>query len=283
MKVRVGCELEYTSQFETPMLMVLRARPESRYHKTLAETRLVEPEASLETYVDLYGNEVWRALSGPNGLRVRHDVVAEVPPTPDPVLPGLPRTPVAELPGEVMVYTLPSRYCQLELFSDDAWKLFGNIRGGWEQVQAICDWLHENIRYQTGSTPATSSFEAYRERHGVCRDFAHLGVVFCRALNIPARYVCGYLPDINVPVDPVPMDFHAWFEAFLDGDWRTFDARHNRPRTGRVLIAYGRDAVDTAFSTAYGAAQLTSMKVWADEVADDFVLPPASDHVSVNS
>ncbi len=273
MKVRVGCELGYTSQYETPMLMVLRARSESRYHKTLAETRLVEPEGSLETYTDLYDNEIWRTISGPDGLRVRHDVLAEVPPTPDPVLPGLPRTPVAELPGEVMVYTLPSRYCQLELFSDDAWKLFGSIRGGWEQVQAICDWLHENIRYQIGSTPATSSYEAYRERHGVCRDFAHLGVVFCRALNIPARYVCGYLPDINVPVDPVPMDFHAWFEAFLDGHWRTFDARHNKPRTGRVLIAYGRDAVDTAFSTAYGAAQLTSMEVWADEVADDFALP----------
>ncbi len=280
MNVRVGCELVYTSQFETPMLMVLRARPESRYHKTLAETRVVAPEASLSTYVDLYGNEVWRTVVGPDGLRVRHDALAVVPPTPDPVLPGLPRTPVAELPGEVMVYTLPSRYCQLELFSDDAWRLFGNIRGGWEQVQAICDWLHENIRYQGGSTPATSSFEAYRERRGVCRDFAHLGVVFCRALNIPARYVCGYLPDIGVPVDPVPMDFHAWFEAFLDGEWRTFDARHNRPRTGRVLIAYGRDAVDTAFSTAYGAARLTRMEVWADEVPDDFTLPPAPDGVS---
>ena len=273
MKVRVGCELTYTSDYETPLLSVIRTRPGSRYHRTLAETRRVDPPDTLSEYVDLYGNEVWRTVVGPGSLSVRHDALAEVPPTPDPVLPGLAATPVAKLPDDVMLYTLPSRYCQLEFFIDDAWKLFGNIRPGWDQVQAVCDWLHENIRYAPGSTPATSSFEAYRDRHGVCRDFAHLGVVFCRALNVPARYVCGYLPDINVPPDPVPMDFHAWFEAFIGGEWRTFDARHNRPRTGRVLIAYGRDAVDTAFATTYGSARLSHMKVWADEVVDDFTLP----------
>ncbi len=273
LRVRVGCELTYRSQFETPMLMTIRTRPESRYHKLLQEVRRVEPQGALGEYVDLYGNYIWRTVVGPGELKIRHDVLAEVPNAPDPVLPGLPMTPIAALPDEVLVYTLPSRYCQLEYFIDDAWKLFGSYRPGWEQVAAICDWLHANIRYQAGSTPATSSYEAYRDRHGVCRDFAHLGVVFCRALNIPARYVCGYLPDIGVPVDPVPMDFHAWFEAFIDGDWRTFDARHNRPRTGRVLIAYGRDAVDAAFSTTYGSAQLTYMKVWADEVPADFALP----------
>jgi transglutaminase-like putative cysteine protease len=177
------------------------------------------------------------------------------------------------LPDEVLLYTLSSRYCQLESFSDDAWKLFGNIRSGWEQVQAISDWLHENIRYEPGSISTTTSHEAYAQRRGVCRDFAHLGIVFCRALNIPARYVCGYLPDIGVPVDNRPMDFHAWFEAFIGGQWHTFDARHNQPRTGRVLIAYGRDAVDTAFSTAYGDARLSSMRVWAKQVADEFRLP----------
>jgi len=280
MKVRVGCELVYESQYKTPLLMTLRARPESRYHRTIKEARFVEPEGSFSTYRDLYGNEVWRTVVGPGTLRVRHDVLAVVPPEPDPVLPGLTGTPVAELPDEVMLYTLPSRYCQLELFSDDAWRLFGGLPSGWDQVQAICDWIHSNIRYRAGSTPATSSHEAYRERRGVCRDFAHLGIVFCRALNIPARYVCGYLPDIGVPPDGRPMDFHAWFEAFIGGQWRTFDARHNRPRTGRVLIAYGRDAVDTAFSTAYGAARLTHMQVWADEVPDDFALEPAYGPVS---
>lgn len=273
MKVRVGCELVYTAEFETPMMSIVRAWPESRYHKTLEEQRLIEPNDGFATYTDLFGNEVWRDTIGPGSLTLRSDVLAEVPAEPDPVLPGLLHTPVSALPDDVMLYTLPSRYCQLEYFMDDAWKLFGHIRGGWEQVQAICDWLHENIRYEAGSTPATSSYEAYQDRHGVCRDFAHLGVVFCRALNIPARFVAGYLPDINVPPDYRPMDFHAWFEAYLDGDWRTFDARHNRPRTGRVLIAYGRDAVDAAFSTVYGGAKLTHMKVWADEVSDDFHLP----------
>jgi transglutaminase-like putative cysteine protease len=273
MKVRVGCELVYTSQFETPMLTILRARESSRYHQRLAETRRVEPGDVLRSYLDAFGNEVWRTVIGPGSLSLRHDVLAEVPPTPDPVLPGLAKVPVAALPDDVLVYTLPSRYCPLELFIDDAWKRFGHLQGGWDQVQAICDWLHDHIRYESGSTPATGSFEAYQERRGVCRDFAHLGIVFCRALNIPARYVSGYLPDIGVPPDGRPMDFHAWFEAFLGGEWRTFDARHNQPRTGRVLIAYGRDAVDAAFSTTYGSAQLTRMKVWADEVPDDFVLP----------
>lgn len=273
MKVRVGCELVYTAEFETPMMSIIRARSESRYHKLVEEQRTVEPEGLFSAYTDLLGNEVWRSVVGPGILTLRHDAVAEVPTEADPVLLGLPLTPVAALPDEVMLYTLPSRYCQLEYFMDDAWKMFGHICGGWEQVQAICDWLHENIRYESGSTPATSSFEAYRDRHGVCRDFAHLGVVFCRSLNIPARFVAGYLPDINVPPDYRPMDFHAWFEAYLDGAWRTFDARHNKPRSGRVLIAYGRDAVDAAFSTVYGAARLTRMKVWADEVPDDFRLP----------
>lgn len=276
MRVRVGCELVYESQYGVPLMTMVRPRKGSRYHQLVSERRETEPAGALHAYTDVFGNEVWRTVVPPGSLRLFHDAVAEVPPTPDPVLPDLQKTPVAELPDEVMVYTLPSRYCQLEFFISDAWEMFGHIEGGWAQVQAICDWLHTNIRYQAGSTPATSSFEAYRERRGVCRDFAHLGIVFCRALNIPARYVSGFLPDINVPVDPVPMDFHAWFEAYLDGEWRTFDARHNRPRTGRVLIAYGRDAVDAAFSTSYGAARLSRMKVWADQVADDFVLPEGS-------
>jgi transglutaminase-like putative cysteine protease len=269
----VGCELAYTSAYATPMMSIVRPREASRYHETLAETLTVTPEKVLGTYTDVFGNEVWRTVIGPGELRIRHDALTVVPRSPDPVHLGLPATPVAELPDDVMVYTLPSRYCQLEYFIDDAWKLFGKVRAGWDQVQAICDWLHENIRYEGGSTPATSSYEAYQERRGVCRDFAHLGVVFCRSLNIPARYVCGYLPDIGVPPDGRPMDFHAWFEAYIDGAWHTFDARHNKPRTGRVLIAYGRDAIDTAFATIYGDARLTTMKVWADEVPDDFTLP----------
>ena len=148
--------------------------------------------------------------------------------------------------------------------------MFGDIQSGWEQVQAVCDWIHTNITYGKGSTSNTSSYEVYQASRGVCRDFAHLAVTFCRALNIPARYVCGYLPDIGVEPDPAPMDFHAWFEVYMDGAWRTFDARHNRPRIGRTLIATGRDAVDVAFATIYGGTQLTHMQIWADHVDAQF-------------
>ena len=141
--------------------------------------------------------------------------------------------------------------------------MFGHIQGGSKQVQAVCDWLHENVTYTArGARRRPRALKPTKSAPASCRDFAHLGIVFCRSLNIPARYVSGFLPDINVPPDPNPMDFHAWFEAYIDGEWRTFDARHNIPRTGHVLLAYGRDAVDTAFSTSYGNLKLTTMKVW---------------------
>lgn len=277
MRVRVGCELVYESPQGAHMMATVQPRAESRYHKLVTSQRRIEPQNIMRSYTDGFGNEVWRIDAQSGTLKIYQDAVAEVPPTPDEVLPNAPKIPVENLPDEVMVYTLPSRYCQIEHFIGDAWDMFGHIQGGWAQVQAVCDWLHENVTYTAGSTPTTSSFEAYEERVGVCRDFAHLGIVFCRSLNIPARYVSGFLPDIGVPPDPAPMDFHAWFEAYIGGEWRTFDARHNMPRTGRVLIAYGRDAVDTAFSTSYGNLKLTSMKCWAEEVSEDFALPEPSE------
>jgi transglutaminase-like putative cysteine protease len=271
LRVRVGCEFLYESQFPTPMMLIVRPRP-SYGHRLLDELRLIEPRVPVHVYIDGFGNEVWRLLAPEGRLRVRYDALAEVPPAPDPVLPGLRKTPVEDLPDEVLVYTLPSRYCVSDLFIADAWELFGNIPTGWEQVQAVCDWLHTNIAYEKGSTSTTTSYDAYAARRGVCRDFAHLGVSFCRALNFPARYVCGYLPDIGVTPDPTPMDFHAWFEVFIDGAWRTFDARHNRQRTGRTLIGMGRDAVDVAFATIFGGTKLARMQVWADEVDPGWVL-----------
>lgn len=163
------------------------------------------------------------------------------------------------------MYTLPSRLCLSDLLLYDAWDLFGHIEGGWNQVQAVCDWIHEHITYVSDGTSSTTSLDTYQRRQGVCRDFAHLGIAFCRALNFPARYVCGYLPDIGVPVDPSSMDFHAWFEVY-DRIWCTFDARDNLLRTGRVVIAYVRDAIDTAFATIYGDSQLQSITVWAEEI-----------------
>jgi transglutaminase-like putative cysteine protease len=216
-------------------------------------------------------------------LHVRYDAVVEVPAPPDPTLPHLDITPVDELPGEIISYLWPTRYCPSDLMIVDSWNLFGHTAPGWERVQAVCDWMHQNIQYGTGSTSATDALEVYQQRRGVCRDFAHLAVTFCRALNIPARYVCGYLPDIGIAPDPTPMDFHAWFEVWLDGAWRTFDARHNKPRMGRSIIAAGRDAVDGAWATVFGSARLEQLLVWADEVDEQYQLAPtaAAPHAKV--
>jgi transglutaminase-like putative cysteine protease len=265
--VRVGCDLVYESPAPTPMLFLVRARERDR-HRLLDERRLVEPDVKVDEYVDGFGNTVWRLVAPEGPLRLVYDAVCEAPVAPDPFEPGLRKTPVEALPHDVMVYTLPSRHCQSDLLISDAWRLFGDRAGGWEQVQAVCDWIHANVAYGKGSTSSTSAFEVYQARRGVCRDFAHLGVALCRALNFPARYACGYLPDIDVEPDPTPMDFHAWFEVFLDGAWRTFDARHNRRRVGRTLAATGRDAVDTALTTIFGASRLSSFRVWADRIED---------------
>lgn len=271
MRTRVGCEFHYDVPYGAPLMLLVGLR-EGRYHRLVDERRLVEPNLEVREYIDRFGNRIWRLMAPEGGFRLVYDAINEVSPEPDAVLPELGKDSVQNLPDDTILYTLPSRYCQSDLFVKDAWERFGDVEPGWAQVQAVCDWLHENIRYEAGSTSATTSFEAYQEQRGVCRDFAHLGVSFCRALNIPARYTCGYLPDIGVEPPDVPMDFHAWFEAFLDGDWRTFDARHNKPRIGRSLIAYGRDAVDAAFATSYGATRLTRMRVWADEVSEDATL-----------
>ena len=271
LRVRVGCDFLYESDFPTPMMLIVRPR-QAYQHRLLDELQLIEPHIPVHEYIDSFGNPVWRLVAPEGQLHVRYDALVEVPPAPDPVLPGLPKTAVQELPDEVLMYTLPSRYCQSDLFIADAWNMFGHITTGWEQVQAVCDWIHTNITYEKGSTSTTSSYDAYQERRGVCRDFAHLGVSFSRALNFPARYVCGYLPDIGVRPDPTPMDFHAWFEVFIDGAWHTFDARHNRQRTGRTLIGMGRDAVDVAFATMFGGTKLAGMQIWADEVDSAWAL-----------
>jgi transglutaminase-like putative cysteine protease len=267
MHVHVGCRIVYESAFPTPMMLVLRP-PQDYHHHILEEQRLLSLQIPVHEYLDGFGNQIWRLVAPVGTLEIVYDAIAEVSSSPDPVLPTLAKTPVENLPDDVVVYTLPSRHCPSDLFINDAWQLFGHIEGGWAQVQAVCDWLHSNIIYSAGSTASTTGWDAYQQRRGVCRDFAHLGVSFCRALNFPARYVCGYLPDINVPIDPAPMDFHAWFEVYMEGEWRTFDARHNRPRTGRVLIGRGRDAVDVALSTIYGQSQMSTFQVWAAE-ADD--------------
>jgi transglutaminase-like putative cysteine protease len=165
------------------------------------------------------------------------------------------------------VYTLPSRFCPSQDLADDAWNLFGSTPPGWRRVQTICDWVHGEVKFGYLDTSLlATAIDVFSSRSGVCRDFAHLAVTFCRALNIPARYVFGYLPDIGVPAGPDPMDFCAWIEVFLDRTWWTFDPRNNQRRVGRALVARGRDALDVAMISSYGGPDLTSMTVWADEV-----------------
>lgn len=278
MRVRVGCEFQYEAPSVVPAVMLVRARSDGT-HRTVYESRWVDPALAIREYRDSFGNICWR-LSLPEGITtLRYDAVVDVDDEPDPSHPGTPLTPVAELPDEALEFTLPSRYVESDILSNDAWRLFGNSPQSWERVQAVCDWIHQNIEYRGGSSsPEVTALTVYQRRLGVCRDFALLAVAFCRALNIPARYTFGYLPDIAVGVVEGAMDFHAWFEAFIGGRWFTFDARHNVPRIGRVVIGYGRDAADVAMTTSYGAIRLERMTVWADEVnpelADDGVVPP---------
>ena len=273
MRVRVGCEFIYETDGPVPMLMLVRARPDAE-HRTVYESRWAQPELPIHEYLDAFENRCWRFVLPAGQTTLRYDAVVEISGEPDPIVPDAQLVPVQDLPDDALVFTLPSRYIQSDLLLDDAWQLFGATPSSWARIQAVCDWIFQNIEYKTGSSgPTTTALDVYQNRVGVCRDFALMGVALCRALNIPARYVFGYLPDIAVEPPDIPMDFHAWFEAYVGGRWYAFDARHNQPRIGRVLIGRGRDAVDVALTTAYGAARLNQMIVWADEIDEHAVGP----------
>lgn len=264
--IQIGCELIYALPYAAPLMFALEPKEQLGQRILQSEYRF-EPQPELfSTYQDSYGNRIWRLFAPAGVCHLYHNAIIEVSSGLDSALPELRKVPVQDLPDEVIIYTMPSRYCPSDLFLEEAWTLCGQVTDGWSQVQAICDWLYHHIEYRPGSGSSTSALEAFQQRRAVCRDFAHLGISFCRALSIPARYVCGYLPEIGIESDGLPMDFHAWFEVYLGGTWHTFDARHNTPRTGRVLIAHGRDATDVAFSTIYGGTQLKTMRVWANEL-----------------
>ncbi|MBV9170684.1 MAG: transglutaminase family protein [Chloroflexi bacterium] len=266
MRLRLGCEFQYESASDVPMIVLVRPHPAS-LHNTLYEARWTNPSVPVHEYRDTQNNDCWRLIAPPGDFTLRYDALVEVSGEPDPIVTDAPLVRVQDLPDDTLVFTLASRYIQSDLLSQQAWDLFGQTPPTWQRVQAVCDWVHQNVRYQTGSSdPSVTAVDVYERGVGVCRDFALIAIAFCRALNIPARYTFGYLPDIAVEPPDVPMDFHAWFEAFLGGRWYAFDARHNTPRIGRVVIARGRDAVDVAMSTSYGAQRLQSMTVWAEEV-----------------
>jgi transglutaminase-like putative cysteine protease len=267
MQIRVGCEFRYQATWPTPAVIQVQARTDAAHH-VLSETWETSPVVPMHSFLDIYNNICQRLVIPAGELIFSYDALVEVSGERDEVAPDAIQLPVEELPDDLLHYTLPSRYCVSDVLSDTAWQLFGSIDGGWARVQAICDWVHNNIRFQYGtSTPLTTAADVYERRVGVCRDFAHLAVSFCRALNIPARYVFGYLPDIDVPPPEDPMDFCAWMEVYLAGRWWTFDPRNNMSRIGRVLIGRGRDALDVAMVTTYGSPRLQSMTVWADEVS----------------
>ena len=268
MKIKIGYEIAYECPQPTPMLLLLRVHP-SRENDLLAPDEIMtEPRVPVQSYLDGFGNLCSR-LTAPTGImRLTTDTVIESSPVQDLTEPEAGQVDVRHLPAEHLVYLLASRYCETDKLSDIAWSLFGTSPPGWQRVQAICDFVHAHIRFDYMQARATkSAFDVYSERAGVCRDFAHLAVAFCRCLNIPARYCTGYLGDIGVARDPGPRDFSAWFEAYLGHRWYTFDARHNRPRIGRVLMGRGRDAVDVPLSNSFGQTTLKTFRVWTDELA----------------
>jgi transglutaminase-like putative cysteine protease len=233
------------------------------------------PTVLARDYFDSFGNICSRLTAPPGLLEIRSEFVIEDSGLPDAVCPTAKQWNIDELPSECLPFLLGSRYCDTERLSNLAWSLFGNIQGGWQRAQAICDYAHDRIEFGYHHARGDrTAFEGHEERRGVCRDFAHLAVTLSRCMNIPARYCTGYLGDIGVPADPAPMDFSAWYEVFLDGRWFTFDARHNHPRIGRIVIARGRDAADVAISTAFGPARLARFKVITEELKDAAYLLP---------
>jgi transglutaminase-like putative cysteine protease len=266
MRVKVGCEFSYHAEVATHAVIQVEPRLDAGV-LALDERWTNVPQIGMSRYMDSYGNLCRRATILPGLSSLHYDALIEVPDIPDPERPDAAEIPPERFPDDVLVYTLPSRFCPSYELADEAWKLFGSLPPGWRRVQTICDWVHDEVTFGYLDTrPLATAIDIFESRSGVCRDFAHLAVTFCRALNIPARYVFGYLPEIGVPPAPEPMDFAAWMEVFLDGTWWTFDPRNNQRRVGRALIARGRDALDVAMISSYGGPQLTSMTVWADEV-----------------
>jgi transglutaminase-like putative cysteine protease len=252
-KIHVGFDLTYESTHPTPMIFMLNVHP-SRAHDLVTPDRLrIMPSRAISPYIDGFGNKCVRILAPPGQLRVACDTIVADSGKPDRVDLSAEQHAVADLPHDALVFLLASRYCETDLMMDKAWELFGRTPPGGRRVQSICDFVHSQITFGYQDADATrGAARGFTEQRGVCRDFAHLAVTFCRCMNIPARYCTGYLGDIGVPPDPAPMDFSAWFEAFVGGRWHTFDARHNVPRISRILIARGRDAADVAISTTFG-------------------------------
>jgi transglutaminase-like putative cysteine protease len=269
MRIRLGYELTYAMPRATPMIFVLNVHY-SRVSDLMApDVMRFSPAVLAQAYRDGFGNWCTRIVAPPGQMTISADAIIRDSGEPDREVPSARQMPVEALPEEALVFLLGSRYCETDRLSDIAWKRFEQAPAGWHRVQAICDFVHQHVKFgHEHASPMRTAWDVYRERVGVCRDYAHLAVALCRCMNIPARYCSGYLGDIGVPVNGV-MDFSGWFEAYLEGEWFTFDPRNNVPRIGRVLIARGRDAADVAISTTFGENTLQGFRVWTEEVSGD--------------
>ena len=267
MRLRVGCE--FVHDVASPVHAVVQVEPRvDGDFAIVEESWRNDPAVASSRFIDGFGN-LCRRLTIPAGVStLRYDATIDLAGTPDEWQTEASEIPPERLPADALVFTLPSRFCPSDQLGDTAWELFGAVEPGWPRVQAICDWVNNELTFGYGSSTAvTTAVDVFESRKGVCRDFAHLAVTFCRAFSIPTRYAFGYLPDIDVPATDAAMDFCAWMEVFLGGRWFTFDPRNNRQRrVGRVLIGRGRDALDVAMVTSFGSAPLQSMTVWADQV-----------------
>jgi transglutaminase-like putative cysteine protease len=269
MQLRTGYDLIYSFPQPTPIILVVNIHDSRAADIVVPDLLTAEPSIPITGYCDAFGNRCQRVLAPAGRLRLTADCVIRDSGMPDEVAHTAGQDSVQDLPEDTLVFLLGSRYCETDLLSPTAWKLFDKTLPGHARVQAICDFVHNHIAFNYQNARATrSAAEVFEERTGVCRDYAHLAVTFCRAMNIPARYCTGYLSDIGTPPPFPPGDFAAWFEAWIGGRWHIFDPRNNVPRIGRVLIARGRDASDVAIATTFGANTLESFKVWTDEIPE---------------
>jgi transglutaminase-like putative cysteine protease len=269
MLIRLGFDIIFDTPLPVPMVALLKVHPSREMDLRQPDILKLDPAADIESYVDGFGNNCCRFYAPAGQIRLRNSTVIHDTGEPDPVAPWARQIPVQDLPHQILPYLLNSRYCEVDRMVHIASELFGATAPGWERVQAVCSWVHRNVTFGYEFANATkTALDVFENRFGVCRDFQHLAVTLCLALNIPARYATGYLGDIGVPISPMPMDFSAWFEVFLEGRWWTFDARHNQPRVGRVLMAVGRDASDVALTTSFGAAYLRQFTVITDQTPE---------------
>ena len=268
MQIRAGYELVYDFPQPTPLILTLNIHYSRASDLVRPDHLITTPSVPVSSYRDGFGNWCTRLVAPQGKLRLTADAIVNDSGLYEANAHQAWQYDVQNLPQETLVYLLGSRYCETDKLSEMAWSLFGQTPLGGPRVQAICDFVHNHLTF--GYEFASSSkgaVQAYNDRNGVCRDYAHLAIALCRCMNIPARYCTGYLGDIGVPLNDAPMDFAGWFEAYLGGTWYTFDARNNEPRIGRILIARGRDAADVAISTAFGPNTLESFRVWTDQVA----------------